>query len=361
MGFTESALRTFTEKHKWEKRKISVKLEDILKKLCNLACVSGDEVEETGLFPLIEAYGEIRKDNLGNVIVKRNALNKPEFQIVLDAHFDEVGMIVTNIAKEGFLKVASCGGLDPKVFFGADVIVLGREKLPGVVCTIPPHLQPEGKGMWKLPDVTDICVDVGYNFEKATELVPIGSKIVLKSRFLKLEGNIYSGRAMDNRAGCSALIYALEELKDKKLQRTEVNVIFSAMEEVGSKAYQCAVNSLNPTHVIVVDTTFGTSDGEDFKLAKLGKGPALGISPVLSCELKSKFEKLAKRESIPLQFEVMGGKTRTNADRFSISGKAMLISIPIKYMHSPVECVNLEDVKMTGQLIASFIENVEKA
>ncbi|GHU85988.1 aminopeptidase [Clostridia bacterium] len=336
-----------------------MKLENILKKLCNLTCVSGDEVEETGLFPLVESYGAVRKDNLGNIIVKRNTLNKPEFQIVLDAHFDEVGMIVTNITKDGFLKLTSCGGLDPKVFFGADVIVLGKKKLPGVVCTVPPHLQPERRESWKLPDVTDTCIDIGYNLEKATELIPIGSKIVLKSRFLKLEGNVYSGKAMDNRAGCAALIYVLEELRKKKLQRTEVNVIFSAMEEVGSEAYQCAVNSLNPTHVIVVDTTFGSGDGEDFKQPRLGKGPALGISPVLNHELKSELEKLAKKEKIPFQFEVMGSKTRTNADSFSASGKAMLISIPIKYMHSPIECVNLADVEMTGRLIANFIESLE--
>jgi endoglucanase len=230
-----------------------------------------------------------------------------------------------------------------------------------VVCTVPPHLQSRERERWALPDVTDICVDVGYGFEKATKLVPIGSKIVLKSRFLKLTGNICSGKAMDNRAGCTALIYALEKLKNKKLQKTEVNVIFSAMEEVGSKAYRCAVNTLNPTHVIVVDTTFGTSDSEDFRQFKLGSGPVFGISPVLNHELKGEFEELAKKKKIPFQFEVMGGETRTNADSFSASRKAMLVSIPIKYMHSPVECVNLEDVKMTGQLIANFIENLEKA
>ncbi|MDR2817208.1 MAG: M42 family peptidase [Oscillospiraceae bacterium] len=337
-----------------------MKIESILEKLCALTCVPGDEIEETGLSPLVEPYGEIKKDALGNVILKRNVLDKPEFQVVLDAHFDEVGMIVTNITKDGFLKIAPCGGLDPKVIFGADVIVLGEKKYPGVVCTVPPHLQSEERGRWALPGVTDVYVDVGYSFEKVTELIPIGSKIILKSRFLKLAGNIYSGKAMDNRAGCAALIYALEKLRKKKLRKTEVNVIFSAMEEIGSKAYQCAVNSLNPTHVIVVDTTFGTSNGEDFRLFKLGEGPALGISPVLNHELKCELEKLAKKGKIPFQSEVMGGKTRTNADGFSASQKAMLVSIPIKYMHLPVGCVNLKDVEMTGQLIANFIESLEK-
>ncbi|MDR1260397.1 MAG: hypothetical protein LBJ83_01605 [Oscillospiraceae bacterium] len=334
-----------------------MKIEKLLEQLCNLICTPGEELKEQKLEAILKPYGKAQKDNLGNTILKKNASNKALNRVLLDAHIDEVGAIVTNITKDGFLKVDSCGSVDPKVFFGAEVLVVGKKQLPGVACQTPPHLQTTNKTC--VPEITNSYIDIGYNFEHAKDFVPLGSRVILQSVFLKLKNHIYSGRAMDNRAGCASVICALEILKNTSLKNTEINAVFSAMEEVGCRALPCAVSKLKPTHTIIIDATFGTTKSEDSELMQLGKGPALGISPGLNEKLKNLLAKQAENHNIPFQLEVCGGKTSTNADNLMNHKKPMLISIPLKYMHSPVSCVNLKDIEATGFLVAKFIQNLD--
>lgn len=330
----------------------------LLKKLSNMICVSGQEPSEIAEFKtMLTTYGATKSDNLGNIIVTKKATNKAKNNIMLDAHIDEVGMVVADITQEGFLKVAASGGLDPKVCYGAEVIVVGKKHLKGIVCTIPPHLKSSAqKG---IPDINQLFIDIGLNASKAKELISPGTKIVWNANFLKLQNNIFAGKALDNRASCAALCYVLELLKDVEFKNTELNVIFSAQEEVGGHAAGCAAYGLNPTHCIVVDTTFAVGPGIKNIYGKLGGGPMVGISPFLNQDFSNTLIDIAKKNKLSYQLEVMGGETGTNVDHLIAvlyNQKPALLSIPIKYMHSPVETVDLNDIKSTAKLITEFVK-----
>lgn len=333
-------------------------LELLLKKLSNMICVSGQEPSEIAKFKaMLTTYGTVKSDNLGSIIVTKKANQKPQNNIMLDAHIDEVGMVVTDITQEGFLKVAASGGLDPKVCYGAEVIVVGKKHLKGIVCTIPPHLKPSAQR--GIPDINQLFIDIGLNASKAKELISPGTKIVWHPNFLNLQNNIFAGKALDNRASCAALCHVLELLKDQELKNTELNVVFSAQEEVGGHAAGCAAYGLNPTHCIVVDTTFSVGPGIKNIYGRLGDGPMVGISPFLSQNLSNTLIDIAKKNRLPYQLEVMGGETGTNVDRLTTvlhSRKPALLSIPIKYMHSPIETVDLNDIKSTAKLITEFVK-----
>ncbi len=333
-------------------------LELLLKKLSNMICVSGQEPNEIAEFKaMLTTYGTVKSDNLGNIIVTKKATQKIKNNIMLDAHIDEVGMVVTDVTQEGFLKAAASGGLDPKVCYGAEVIVAGKKHLKGIVCTIPPHLKFSAqKG---IPDINELFIDIGLNFSKAKELISPGTKIVWNPNFLKLQNNIFAGKALDNRASCTALCHVLELLKDIEFKSTELNVVFSAQEEVGGHAAGCAAYGLNPTHCIVLDTTFAVGPGIKNIYGKLGGGPMVGISPFLDQDLSNILIDIAKKNKLPYQLEVMGGETGTNVDHLTSilhNQKPALLSIPIKYMHSPAETVDLNDIKSTAKLIAEFVK-----
>lgn len=336
-------------------------LELLLKELSNMICISGQEPNETANFKaMLATYGIVKSDNLGNIIVTKKATQKPQNNIMLDAHIDEVGMVVTEIIQDGFLKVAASGGLDPKVCYGAEVIVVGKQHLKGIVCTIPPHLKSVNQN--SIPNVNGLFIDIGLSFNKAKELVKPGTKVVWNPNFLKLQNNIFSGKALDNRASCAALCYALELLKDTAFKNTELNVVFSAQEEVSGHAANCAALGINPTHCIVIDTTFSVGPGIKNIYGKLGSGPMVGISPFLNQDLNNILIDIAKKNKIPYQLEVMGGETGTNVDHLTAvlhSQKPALLSIPIKYMHSQVETVDLNDIKSTAKLIAEFVKTRE--
>ncbi|MGN1034203.1 MAG: M20/M25/M40 family metallo-hydrolase [Oscillospiraceae bacterium] len=336
-------------------------LELLLKKLSDTICVSGQEPSGMAEFKtMLTTYGTIKSDNLGNIIVTKKATNKAKNDIMLDAHIDEVGMVVTDITQEGFLKVAASGGLDPKICYGAEVIVVGKKHLKGIVCTIPPHLKSSAQR--GIPDVNQLFIDIGLNASKAKEFIQPGTKIVWNANFLKLQNNIFAGKALDNRASCAALCHALELLKELEFKNTELNVIFSAQEEVGGHAAGCAAYGLKPTYCIVVDTTFAAGPGIKNVYGKLGGGPMVGISPFLNQDFSNTLINIAKKNKLPYQLEVMGGETGTNVDHFTAvlyNQKPALLSIPIKYMHSPVETVDLDDIKSTAKLIAEFVKTKE--
>lgn len=323
-----------------------------------MICVSGQEPDETVEFKaMLNTYGTVKSDNLGNIIVTKKASQKPKNNVMLDAHIDEVGMVVTEITQEGFLKVAASGGLDPKVCYGAEVTVVGKKHLKGIVCTIPQYLKSSAQR--GIPNINELFIDIGLNLKKAKEFISPGTKIVWNPNFLKLQNNIFSGKALDNRASCAALCYVLELLKDIKFKSTELNVVFSAQEEVGGHAAGCAAYSVNPTHCIVVDTTFAAGLGIKDIYGKFGGGPMVGISPFLNQNFSNKLIDIAKKNKLAYQLEVMGGKTGTNVDHLiSVlhNQKPALLSIPIKYMHSPIETVDLNDIKSTAKLIVEFVK-----
>lgn len=332
----------------------------VLEELCGLGGVSGGEtaVHETALRLLREYAPDAKADSFGNIIgyvgSGENDGDKP--LLMLDAHIDRIGMVVTHIDDDGFLKVGGMG-MDRRTLLAQSVTVFGKEKIHGVVSTLPPHVAEDGK---KAPKLSEIYIDVGMTKERAEEVISPGDLVILDGEFSRLAGTKVCSPATDDRAGVAALLYALDLLKEEKELPFRIAAVFAAQEEVGIRGTGVAAYNIAPDYAIAVDVTFAVSSGvSPSEAGKLGKGGMIGISASLSRELSEKLISVAKEKEIPYQLEAMAGKTGTDADKISVTKGGVvtgLISIPQRYMHTPCEVLDTEDIKAVGQLIAEFVK-----
>ena len=286
-------------------------LNALLQKLTAPACVSGSEsaIAETAaelLRPFCDTV-EIVSGNVCGTLGSRQA-GKPH--VLLDAHLDQVGFVVTEITPDGFVRVGNVGGLEYRFMPAQRVLLHGRQNIAGVICCIPPHLQSGKKE--HVAEVTELAIDTGYSREHLEQL---------------------QGQALP----CS------------------LSVLFSTQEELGERGAKIGAYTIAPDIALAVDVTFGDA-GE--KVGVCGKGPLIGISPSLSRDVSDALIVAADAAQIPWQPEVMAGTTGTNADRFAVTRggvRAGTVSIPLCHMHTPVEKIRTEDVALTGKLLAAYV------
>lgn len=329
---------------------------ELLKQLSQASGASGSENEVSeNILEMLRTYTQdISVDSMGNI---RAMIKKPEEGqklLLFQAHMDEVGLIVTSLEKGGFLHVSNCGGLDIRILPAMEVCIHGKKDLPGVVCSIPPHLKDISKGG---SSIEDVLVDTGLSDEEMEELIHPGDFITFVSPPASLYENCLTGKALDNRAGVASVLLALEALRGKKIP-CGLMVLFSVQEEVGCRGAGPGAFDAKVDSAICVDVSFGAScDLNSPRYGVLGSGPMLGYSPILDKKMGDTLMYLAMKNNIPYQTEVMGGNTSTDADVIAIvqqGVKTALLSVPLRYMHTPVEVVDTEDVKLTAQLLAAF-------
>lgn len=332
-------------------------VEKITELLCSCGGVSGKEAEmRSVLKDLLCEYGEISTDSLGNFFctINKGAEGK---SVLLDAHIDKIGLIVKYIDDEGFIKCDSCGGMDWRVLAGEEVIIIGKEKIRGIVCSIPPHLSSGDES--KALESDSLYIDTGFSGEKLKEKVCLGDRVVVEKPFAKLLSGLITAPALDNRAGAAAII-AAAELLCKRGYKGEVTFALTVQEEVGMRGAEPAAFSVKPDEAIVIDVSFAHSPGlKDEDCGRLGKGPMIGISPILDEEIEKNLIKICEKKNIPFQREIMGGRTGTNADVISVNSggiKTGLVSIPLRYMHTAAEVVDTADIENTAEMIACYIE-----
>ncbi len=334
-------------------------IKNILFRLSEASGVSGLEDSVSAIAEeMLSPYGKVESTVLKNLICRVKEAKEGKPHIILVAHMDEIGMIVTNIDERGFVKVSNVGGIDRHTLPSAPMVIHGRKKVNAIVCSTPPHLQTGDK---KLPKVDEIYLDTGYSKEELIKLVEMGDRVTANINPAELLNGLVTGKALDDRASCASLLYACELLKSEEYD-CGVSVVFSSMEEVGSQGAKTAAEYLSPTHAIAVDVGFAhTPDADEDKCGKLFAGPMVGIAPILNHEMSNKLVQIAKDLEMPYQLDVMSGRTGTDSDDVATSGigvKTALLSIPQRYMHSPVETVAIEDVKNTGKLIAEYIKTL---
>lgn len=335
-------------------------LKKVIMTLADSAGVSGDECEAADLaMAYLKEFTSDCYIKNGSVIGNFGERSEDKPHVLIDAHIDRIGLVVTYITDDGFLKVAGCGGIDRRLLLAQQVIVLGREKLRGVICSIPPHLEKDES---TVPEMDDICIDIGMTKEQAEKYVSLGDKIVFAQTCAELCGDRITGAALDDRCGVAAVLRAAELLRDEKLN-CSYTILFSAQEEIGERGAKTCVYDIDPDIAIAVDVSFAlTSDDSKQKCGEMGKGCMIGVSPVLDRDLSKQMMQIAAENGLPYQTEVMNGETGTNADRFSVNRggvKAVTLSIPLKYMHTPVEVISLADVENTAQLIAAYVKEVK--
>ena len=249
------------------------------------------------------------------------------------------------------------GGPDERVLIGSEVTVHGKCPLFGVICSTPPHLlsaEDKKSGV----DIKKIAVDIGLNKKEAEKVVEIGDRITLRCCPCELlNGNIVSG-AFDDRCSVAAILRALE-MVDGKINNLTLTVLFSVQEETGGSGAKTGSFASMPDYAIAVDVGFGDDPYTDkAETITLGKGPSIGISPTLDREFTNELKQICKENNIPYQHDVMGGRTGTNADSINNTGKGVktaLLSIPLRYMHTGIEVVNINDIENTAKVIAEYL------
>lgn len=327
----------------------------LLEKLCAAKGVSGAENEAAkAAAELLGRYMPVKIDALGSVT---GSMGSGGVHILLDAHLDQIGLVVTSINEDGFLKVAKCGGADIRVLAAAEVTVHGREKLFGVITSTPPHLStPEDSG--KAKGFDDIAVDIGMSKADAEKIVSPGDRITFNGSYDRLLGGRVCSPSIDDRAGVAAILRCLEILENRELN-CKISVMFSVQEETGGSGAQAGAFAANADEAIAVDVSFASAPNvSSEKYASLGGGAMIGCGPSLDFEMSRKLTDIAKKKNIPHQPEVMGGRTGTNCDEIQVAGKDVktaLISVPLRNMHTAVEVCDLEDIESTARLMAEYI------
>lgn len=330
--------------------------DSVLKQLSECSGVSGDEKSVSSVaMKLLSKYADTEKDCMGNII---GCTGQGEKHILIDAHIDEIGLIVTFIDDDGFVHVAPCGGVDRRVLADSEVIINGTEPVPGIICCQPPHLS-SSSDYEKCPEISDIIIDTGFSKEILLSKITLGCTVSFKKPFRKLLSTRVSGKSLDNRAGIAALLRCAELISKEELS-CKVTFLLSTQEETGERGARTASFSCYPDEAVIVDVSFNSTPGcpHPERLAKIGGGPMIGIAPSLSRDVSNALISLAKVNRIQYQLEVMGGTTGTNADVFGVSRsgvKTGLLSIPLSYMHTPVEIVDTNDIENTAWLLAAYI------
>lgn len=321
--------------------------------LCTAEGVGGQTAITNAVVELLKPLvDEVEVDAMGSVLGVRHANREDAPTLMLEAHLDEIGFLVTHIDDNGFVYTAPAGGIDKRVITAQPVIVFGDQPYYGVFCSTPPHLSKDGE----LLDVSKCGIDIGLSGEEAKKAIPLGSRVSYAPHFTELNEHVVSAKALDDRAGIAAILHCLRQVEGKNVN---IAVAFCVQEELGCRGVTPAANRLKPTAAIVTDVSFAlTPDADPRKCGKLGKGVMIGISPILNTPMTDRLFELAKAKEIPYQYEVMGGSTGTDADRVTVCLMGVptaLLSIPQRYMHTPVETVDVRDIATVGDLMAAYI------
>ena len=340
-----------------------------LEQLVNTPSPSGNELrgQRVWLDYAKQFSDETYWDAYGNCVAVLNKGGSP--RLMLAGHADEIAMTVNFITKEGFIYVRKVGGIDAAIMRGQRVNIHTKGgDVRGVIGNVAPHLTKQ-EGERKVPKMEDLFIDIGAaSREDAEQIVRIGDPITLIDQFEMLRGDVAIARAFDNRIGTFSVIEALRLLKEsgKKLN-AEVCAVSNIMEEVGLLGARQIAYSLQPDVALVVDVTHATDYPTINQCAhgdvKLGHGPAVTHGGCNHPEVVARIEAVAKQHKIKLQHEAMSNSSGTDTDVIFWTRGGIpsgLVSLPNRYMHSPVELVNLKDLEQIPQLMAAFALSLKK-
>lgn len=339
----------------------------LLKDICTAFGAPGYEKDIRDLVikevtPLVD---EVRVDNMGNIHTLKKAQKNPqEKKVMVAAHMDEIGFIVTHIDDNGFVRFHTLGGFDPKTLTAQRVVIHGKEQVIGVMGSKPIHVMtPEERS--KMPKTTDYFIDCGLEAEKVKQLVAVGDTITREREFIEM-GDCVNCKSIDNRVSVFVLLEALRKLKTFPYH---IYGVFTVQEEVGLRGAQVAAQQINPDFGFALDTTIaydlpGAQAHE--QVTKLGQGAAIKImdaSVISDYRMVEYLKELATKKKIPWQPEILtAGGTDTAAvqkhgKQGAISGA---ISIPTRYLHQVIEMAHKDDIKAGIDLLTAALGSLDK-
>jgi endoglucanase len=338
-----------------------------LKKICEAPGAPGFEGPVRTLVTRIvgKHVDDHYTDNMGNLItIKRCHKNPDGKRIMLAAHMDEIGFMVTHIDKDGFLKFHTLGGFDPKTLTAQRVIVHGKKDLIGVMGTKPIHMMsPEEQK--KAPRSSDYFIDLGMKKKEVEKHVYVGAPVTRERELIEM-GECVNCKSLDNRISVYILIEALRRVKDIPY---DVYGVFTVQEELGMRGANVATHLINPDFAIALDTTIaydvpGAQEHE--KVTNLGKGTAIKImdaSVMCDTRMVEYIKKTANTNNIPWQPEILtaGGTDTASMQKMGKSGAISgALSIPTRHLHQVIEMAHQGDIAHTIQLLCAVVENIDQ-
>ena len=339
-----------------------MELKELTIQLSVLAGPSGSESVVSGFIAeYVRPFAdEVKIDILGNVIAVSRCGKPGAKTMLLDAHMDEVGLVVTAV-ENGFLKFSAIGGIDARVLPALEVRVLAKDgPLFGVIDTMPPHaLKPSDSD--KAVDIDSLYIDVGMSQEEAEKSVAIGTPVVYCAGCEEFGNGFLCGKSLDDRSCAAIQIKAFEALAGAE-KNVDVVLMISTQEEVGGRGAMTGAWGSDPDYSIISDVTFDKSTDGGHVTTEMGKGAAIGVGPNMDHAMTQELIRLAKEKGLPYQLEVLPGRSGTNAEEIQVTrcGVATaLISLPLRYMHSPREVVSCEDMESVLRLITEYVRSME--
>lgn len=348
---------------------------ELVKRLTQVSGPSGYEARaaKTIQAELKPFADQVKADKMGSVAAfkKGSGPKASGKKILLAAHLDEIGLLVTRIEEGGFLRFTEIGGFDIRVLLSQEVLVhpVGRlgpatEKFyPGIIGAKPPHFQTPEESR-QVIDLADLYIDLGMEEKEVRARISVGDVVTMRAPFVNLKNDRAAGKAMDDRA-CVAVMVKTMELLKKMRHSWDVYAVATVQEEAGWGCLGALTASYNanPDIGIALDVTHAdmqmTYESETFPM---GKGPTIAMGPNLHPAVVEKLKELAKAEEIPYQLEPVAGVTGTDAMDIQISREGIptgLIGLPLRYMHTPVEMLAAVDVERSARLLARFITELD--
>ncbi len=335
-----------------------------LKELSQLHAPTGEEDEVADyLEKHFKACGfKVERDVLGNVIARKGEGKK----VMLAGHMDEISMVVKSITEKGFLKFAKVGGIYDAQLVATRVLIHTNPRRIGVIASKPPHLMKDEE-MKKVQEASELCVDGGFADRKDAEKAGIrpGTHITFLGQFSEVSKNLVVGKTFDNRVGCTILC-ALAETYAKKMPPCELMLVGTVREESGLFGAGAAAFALDPDFAVAVDVTNCIAPGitEEELPVIMGQGPSLGVIEgggyglITSRKLVDWMDSVAKKHKLKLQFDVHE-RGATDASRMQYVRKGILaasLGVPLRYMHSQSEMLDLDDLKSAISFVEKVIE-----
>lgn len=334
-----------------------------IEKLSGLCGVSGSEdaVADT-VKTMFEGYcDKVYKDSLGSVVGIKKGSDSTK-RAMIEAHIDEIGLMVTKITDDGFLKFTNVGGVDVRILPGNEVTVHGKKELFGVCGAIAPHLLSKEELESVIPK-EKLFIDIGFSKEEAQKYVSVGDCITFKSYPGYLGKKCYAAKSQDDRTSVCVLLDILKELENVTLP-FDLYVVGAVQEEVGLRGSATVTYAIDPDFAIAIDVCHGDTPDASENTFPLSSGTVFEVGPNISKKLSENIIKAMDENNIKYSIEACGGNTGTDAWAMQICKNGVptaLFSLPLRYMHTPYETVCIDDVKETSNAVCAFLKSLKKA
>lgn len=336
-------------------------MKELIKTLSNMRGISGYEyrINENIKNMLEGLCDDVTIDSLGNIIAVKKCGKENAKKVLIEAHIDEIGLMVSDIDENGFISIVNVGGIDPRILPSAEVIVHGKRDIKGVIGAKPPHLLADGEGE-KSSKLKDMAIDTGLSADEVKKIVSIGDSITMESNCTELLGEQITGKSLDDRACVASVITVLKNIQSEDMP-VDVYAVLAAKEEVGGFGAMTAAYKINPDIAIAIDVCHGITPDNSKDAYEIGDGCVITVGPNIHPKISDRLISSAKELEIKHQIEVEGGNTGTDAWVMQVVGEGIptgLLSVPLKYMHTTVETISVSDAKAVSELLTFFLKNL---